>query len=363
MNKNLKNRWIPREGEIDVVYIWCDTINPDYIRSRKKYSQQYKLNSYWSPTRDHWEILHSIKSVRKNMSWVRNIFICSPRWHRVQDLDTEKYNVHYVDNQEILWEENCPNFNSHSLELFTYKIPNLSEYFIQCNDDFFVNQNTLLDDFYSFEKLKIKYYYENILVLWKVLSKQTKKNIKDITWDSYYFWPAHTPRMFYRNDLKDIIKKYNTSCEYTKRAKFRTKEDFQLVYMYWYYLLSQDTGEFIFLKNTTKWNSLFYFLNILLKKIFSENPISVMVQIYLQIFYKKKLYRGKIFSEKNIYSLIHIWDDYIKNREEIDHTLNNRIKFLCLNDGYDTSQKNLWDKIFKENYQYFYNRLLKSWKK
>jgi hypothetical protein len=61
-------------------------------------------------------------SVRKNMKWVRNIFICAPKGHKVKDLDEKEYGVKYVTNADILGEENVPNFNSHSLELFTHKI-------------------------------------------------------------------------------------------------------------------------------------------------------------------------------------------------------------------------------------------------
>ena len=88
-----KNK-IPKEWEIDIVYIWCDSNNHEYIKNRKYYAQEYNINSYWSETRDHNEITHSIKSVRQNMKWVRNIFVCIPKWHRIINLNQK---------EQVLW--------------------------------------------------------------------------------------------------------------------------------------------------------------------------------------------------------------------------------------------------------------------
>jgi hypothetical protein len=46
--------------------------------------------------------------------------------------------------------------------------------------------------------------------------------------------------MFYKKDVEDIIKEYKTLSIKTQKAKFRKKDDFQLVYFYGYYLLSKN---------------------------------------------------------------------------------------------------------------------------
>lgn len=355
MQNSLPN---PKNWEVDVVYIWCDSNHPEYIKNRKKYSKEYNLNSYWSPTRDHGEIFHSIQSVRKNMPWVRDIIICSPKWHRVKNLDEKKYGVRYVDNQVILWEENCPNFNSHSLELFTYKIPWISEYFIQFNDDFFINAEVSLEDFYNFKTQKVKYYYEDILLLWKALSPVTQDHIKKLWGEKYYFWTTHSPRMFCRGDIRKIIELYSKSTSHTQKSKFRNKSDFQLVHFYGYYLLSKNRWEFVFLKNNLHQNKLLFSFKILIWKLFQEGIITTLRQIYLQMIYKKRLLKNKIFSDKEIYSLIHIWNDYKKNKQNIDFALEKRIPFICLNDSYTTKDQKTIEKIHEENYNYFYKKLL-----
>jgi len=357
--KNKKHIPIPKVWEVDLVYIWCDSSHPNYISSRKKYAKEYNLNAFWSPTRDHNEILHSIRSVRKNMDWIRNIFVCSPKWHRIENLDEKKYNVLYVDNEEILWEENCPNFNSHSLELFSYKIKWLSEYFMQFNDDFFIWSEVSIEDFYNFEEKKIRYYYENHLFLWKPLSLSTQKLINTQLHEKYYFWPAHIPRMFCKWDLKNIVSDNSWVATYTKKSKFRDTQDLQLIHYYWYYLIYRDKGEFIFISNMIEKRKLLYAFKIVLWKIFSENPISVMYQIYLQVIYKKRLYNQKIFLNSEFYALINIWNDIEKNRKNIKKAIDTKKKFICLNDNYNSQDQTLQKKIKQENYSFFYKELLR----
>lgn len=363
MNTNIENRLIPKEGEVDMVYIWCDANDPAYIKNRKKYSEKYNLNTFWSPTRDHGEIRYSILSVRKHIPWVRDIIICSPKWHRVPNLDTEKYSIRYVDNEEILGEENCPNFNSHSLELYTYKIPWLSDYFIQCNDDFFITQKIWLEEFYNKNNSWINYYYEPHLYLWTPLSQSTWELIFDLTWDKYYFWPTHIPRLFFKKDINNIIDRYTQLCDSTKKNYFRSNQDFQMIHFYGYYLLSQNKWNFIFLKNILPQSNIVFAMKIVFQKLLREWLFSTLHQIYLQVFYKKKLFKNKIFSNKEIYSLIQIWNNLEKNKKNIDYALERWVKFICLNDGYNSKDTKLHKKIMRENYEYFYKKLELEWKK
>lgn len=348
----------PKSWEVDVVYIWCDTSDVTYIDNKNHFARFYNIDTYWSPTRNHQEILYSIMSVRKYMSRVRNIFICAPQHHRVHGLDADKYNVTYVSNADILGDQYCPNFNSHSLELFTYKIPGLSDYFIQFNDDFFINAVTDISDFYNFHTKKIKYYYENILMLDKWVSSVTNVYIQQLVGENYCFWPMHGPRMFYKPHVDDIVTRYAVSAEYTKKAQFRTSQDFQLVHIYGYYLLANQKGEFIFVRNTTRFLFFTYF-KALLSKLYTSWRLSFLKQIFFQFIYKQTLYHNKYFCKNHIYSLIHIGNNVNVNKQNIDFALKKRVKFVCLNDSYTTQDQEILSRIVKENYHYFYVQLLK----
>ena len=72
------------------VYLWCDSNNKEYIKNRMFYSKKYNLSSYWSPTRDNGEIIYSIKSVRKYINWIRNIYIIVPKGHKIKNFNEKK---------------------------------------------------------------------------------------------------------------------------------------------------------------------------------------------------------------------------------------------------------------------------------
>lgn len=356
MNRE-KMKEIPKENEVDVVYLWVDSNNEDFIKEKNIFSKKYKLNKFWSATRDHNEILNSIKSVRKNMDWVRKIFVICPKGHIIPNLDVKKYNVIYINHDIILDKENCPNFNSSSLELFQYRIPNLSDFFISLNDDFFINQKVELDDFFNFENNKIKYYYEKRLQLGLPHSPTTSRIVQDFfPNEKKYFWMCHMPRMFYKYDLEELVLKYKKDAEFTKKSKFRNKKDIQLVYLYGYYLLHKNKGEFIFLNNVNSQDSKSLF-KLLKNKIKLEGFFETLKQIYFQYVVINMLLENKTQSSKKIYSLINIENNYIKNKELISHSLNSFVKFICLNDCYDTKDRTLINKIRKENYDYFYGKL------
>ncbi len=355
----MTNNEIPIKNKVDIVYLWVDSNKKSYIKDRLKYSKKITTNKYWSPTKDNNEIIQSIKSVRKNMAWIKEIYILTLKNHKIKNIDEKRYNIKYITVDKILNNENYPCFNSSALELFQYKIPNLSEYFLALNDDFFINQKVELDDFYNFKTNKIKYYYEDLLILGKPHSKPTLDIIKNLNKeDKQYFWSTHMPRMFYKKDLEEFTKKYRSECENTKKNKFRHKDDIQIVYIYGYYLLSQNKGEFIFLNNITK-TSKNKLIKTLFNKIKSEGIKNTLNEIYLQFFYKNKLYKNKIKSNKEMYSLISIGEDYKENKENIDYAINKKIKFICLNDNLNTKNEKIRNKIYKENYEYFYNKLLK----
>ena len=58
--------------------------------------------------------------------------------------------VSIVDHKDLFEEysEYLPTFNSLSIETMLYRIPGLAEQFIYFNDDFFLANNTKLEDFF-----------------------------------------------------------------------------------------------------------------------------------------------------------------------------------------------------------------------
>ena len=85
----------------------------------------------WSPTRDNDELRLSLRSVERNMPWVRNVYILSngqrPAW-----IDAGHPRVRFVDTDELIGSLGgaVPNFNSHAIYLASAFIEGLSEIYV-----------------------------------------------------------------------------------------------------------------------------------------------------------------------------------------------------------------------------------------
>nr|BAV72152.1 capsular polysaccharide synthesis protein A [Actinobacillus pleuropneumoniae]BAV72158.1 capsular polysaccharide synthesis protein A [Actinobacillus pleuropneumoniae]BBO60554.1 capsular polysaccharide phosphotransferase [Actinobacillus pleuropneumoniae serovar 15] len=129
--------------DIDVVFTWVDGSDLNWIGKFNKFSPEYKERSALYATdsarfENHNELFYSVNSVLKNIPWVRHIFIVTdeqrPEWLN----ECYKHKVSVINHVDIIDKKYLPTFNSHVIESFLYKIPDLSENFIYFNDDVFV---------------------------------------------------------------------------------------------------------------------------------------------------------------------------------------------------------------------------------
>jgi len=99
-----------------------------------------------------------IRCIRKNLPWVRTIYIILARESQVQpwmeemvaakQQHTEKPSVKVVYHKEMMPKEVLPTFNSRAIEMYLHRIPGLSEYFLYGNDDMFPIGGMGVDDFF-----------------------------------------------------------------------------------------------------------------------------------------------------------------------------------------------------------------------
>ncbi|SUT99858.1 capsular polysaccharide phosphotransferase LcbA [Actinobacillus lignieresii] len=129
--------------DIDVVFTWVDGSDLNWIEKFNKFSPEHKERSALYATdsarfENHNELFYSVHSVLKNMPWIRHIFIVTdnqiPTW--LNENDNHKISI--INHTDIIDKKYLPTFNSHVIEAFLYKIPDLSENFIYFNDDVFV---------------------------------------------------------------------------------------------------------------------------------------------------------------------------------------------------------------------------------
>lgn len=141
--------------EVDLVYLWVDGNDPKWIEKKKLYTSDKHDNSEVNNKGryiNNDELRYSLRSVEKNLPWVRKIFIVTddqhPEWLK---LDHPKIQI--IDHKDILPVETLPCFNSSVIEYYLYRIPDLSEHFLFANDDMFFNKELHPDYFFDEEGL------------------------------------------------------------------------------------------------------------------------------------------------------------------------------------------------------------------
>ncbi|WGE31757.1 stealth family protein [Actinobacillus genomosp. 2] len=157
------------QSDIDVVFTWVDGSDPLWQSKYNQYVPVYQAKSALYATdrarfEDHNELYYSVHSVLKFMPWVRHVFIVTdnqrPKW-----LDgSYQDKITLISHQDIIDPEYLPTFNSHVIEAFLHKIPNLSENFIYFNDDVFVARELQAEHFFQVNGIASIFISEKSLV-------------------------------------------------------------------------------------------------------------------------------------------------------------------------------------------------------
>jgi len=137
--------------DIDLVYLWVDGNDPDWLARKRAFTGNIKENTEENCKGryvNNDELRYSLRSVEKYAPWVHKIFIVTdnqtPDW-----LDTLNPKINIIDHKEIMPETSLPCFNASVIECFLHKIPDLSEHFLLANDDVFFNATVLPDFFFK----------------------------------------------------------------------------------------------------------------------------------------------------------------------------------------------------------------------
>ena len=166
-------------------------------------------------------INYQLKLINKNMPWINKIYLLlSNKEQAPKDLPS---NVKIIYHGAFIPQKHLPTFNSTTIEMYLWNIPNLSEYFIYANDDMLPFRDLQPSDFFTEDgKIKIEWWEEDIRELQNVFRLQCYNSYKHTcirlgvnTEKCKYIRPAHsfTPmikshcKQAYDN-LKDVIEKH-----------------------------------------------------------------------------------------------------------------------------------------------------------
>jgi len=98
-----------------------------------------------------------IRCIRKNLPWVRTVYIILARPSQVQPWMKDYFAAHLQDtrpkvrvvfHKDIMPKEVLPTFNSRAIEMYLHSIPDLADYFLYGNDDMFPIAPMPVEDFF-----------------------------------------------------------------------------------------------------------------------------------------------------------------------------------------------------------------------
>lgn len=145
---------------IDAVITWVDGDDPKHRAKRMKYGNRniFESEDVAGNTRFNslGEIFYCLASLNRFAPWLHKIFIVTDEQDPCVEPFLEEHfpegyiPVEIVDHKTIFrgYEQYLPTFNSISIETMTWRIPGLSEHYIEFNDDLILSAPVAPEDFF-----------------------------------------------------------------------------------------------------------------------------------------------------------------------------------------------------------------------
>lgn len=139
--------------QIDFVITWVDSSDTEWTSKKNKYLSELGKPMESAATderfRDYGTLKYLLRSIEQYAPWVHKIYLITdnqrPTWLKKNLLNTK---LEIVDHKDIIPNENLPTFNSNAIEMCVPNIPNLSECFVEFNDDLLINKRVEPTDFF-----------------------------------------------------------------------------------------------------------------------------------------------------------------------------------------------------------------------
>ena len=149
--------------KIDAVITWVDGDDPRHKAKRQAFTSPEMVaeEHVASPTRfsSLGEIFYCVASINRFAPWINKIYIVTDEQNPSLEPFLEEHfpegyiPIEIIDHKTIFrgYEEHLPTFNSISIESMTWRIPGLSDRFIEFNDDFILTAPVTPEDFFTNE--------------------------------------------------------------------------------------------------------------------------------------------------------------------------------------------------------------------
>lgn len=253
LEKNLdlkKNSFNNYHFPIDVVITWVNGNDPEWIEKKRAFtplnfgnSENDSVSRYDQID----EIKYSLRSIERNLKFVRNIFLVTDDQHPWW-LNLENKKVQIISHKDFIDEQYLPTFNSHVIESYLHKIPNLSENFIYMNDDCFIWKQLDASDFFSpggisfsrFEPIKNVYGIrpDPTSPGWKNAAINSNNLLNEINLAKGVSFHLHTPFALKKSILFDLEEKFKKEYSAFRVNKTRELNDISTVsFLYHHYAI------------------------------------------------------------------------------------------------------------------------------
>lgn len=214
--------------KIDLVIPFVESADPSWVQEYYKEFNEAPMSKF----RGNSEIFkHNLRSIAKFMPWINQVYILVmsesqiPNW-----LDTSAVKIVY--HKDFIPEQYLPTFNECTIELFQYKIPGLSEYYLVGNDDYLVTAPLDWTDFYTEDGMPKITWTKGVLIgnstPWCTITSKSYQmfinpNAGDI-WVPNHTYSPHRKQSWeelwvdYKDILEDSITKRADHCNFNQYA-------------------------------------------------------------------------------------------------------------------------------------------------
>ena len=238
--------------KIDLVYTWVNGNDVKWQKEKEKWAKKenadYAVNNVCRFF-DNEELRYSLRSIEKNAPWINKIYIITngqvPEW-----LDTSHPKIKIITHDQIMPKDALPTFNSDAIETCIANIPELSEYFLYANDDFFLNQYVEPDYFFDEHNNPIlrvtpKKWAKNTITNSYCMNLQhVIKIIKDKYGIKCMYEPIHNIEAYRKSYCQACLREFADEVKKTLYSRFRGSPYFQR-FMYTLYMISHKIGRAI----------------------------------------------------------------------------------------------------------------------
>ena len=125
-------------------------------------------------------IYYQLQLIKRNMPWINTIYLLLSNKEQVIH-SLLPSNVKVVYHNEFIPMQFLPTFNSCTIEMFLWNIPNLSEHFIYANDDMLPTGKLEPSDFFDNDKIKIEWRNDDFSFSSTMYAYQCRNNCRFMT--------------------------------------------------------------------------------------------------------------------------------------------------------------------------------------